>query len=164
MSFRVFDTPMKGNVLLVTSSANDLVGVVGQATKKTGRDLRTADTCRQTFEILSSGVNGIDLAIVDIAATLHSLAIVEALKDSEAAPPVIALVEADEVETTPIVQRHGAAACLRKPFGADELATLMYKVCASARRNRAVTCDKWGHVLTRGMSSARRGLVSVFNN
>jgi AmiR/NasT family two-component response regulator len=69
---------------------------------------------------------------LDIAASLHTLALLEALNYSEAAPPVIALIEVDEAEATPIVQRQGAAACLRKPFGADELATSIDKVCASA--------------------------------
>lgn len=54
---------------------------------------------------------------MDVATGLHSLALVEALNYSEAAPPVIAIIEVDEAEATPIVQRHGAAACLRNPFG-----------------------------------------------
>jgi hypothetical protein len=94
---------MKRNILLVTSSANNLVGAVGEAARKTGRGLRTADSCRQTFEILSSGLHDVDLAIVDIATSLHSLAILEALNYSEAAPPVIASIEVDEAEATPIV-------------------------------------------------------------
>ena len=54
---------------------------------------------------------------MDVATGLHSLALLEALNYSEAAPPVIAIIEVDEAEATPIVQRNGAAACLRNPFG-----------------------------------------------
>ena len=150
---------MKGNVLLVTSGGTDLVSTVGEAVRKTGRSLRKADSCRRTFEILSLGLEDVDLAIVDIGASLHSLAILEALNYSDTAPPVIALIEVDEAEATPIVQRHGAAACLKKPFGADELATLIEKVCASTCRNKMVTCDKWGHVRTPNVRSSQRKLI-----
>ena len=97
---------------------------------------------------------------MDIAASLHSLAILEALNYSDAAPPVIALIEVDEAEATPIVQRHVAAACLRKSFGTDELATSIGRVCASACQNKPLTCDKRGHVLAGGMRSSRRELTS----
>ena len=150
---------MKRNVLLVTSCGTDLVSTVGKAVRKTGRSLRQVEGCRQTFEILSLGLEDVDVAIVDIGTSLHSLAILEALNYSETAPPVIALIEVDEAEATPIVQRHGAAACLRKPFGAEELATLIEKVCASACRNKTLTCDKWGHVRTPNVRSSQRKLI-----
>ena len=154
---------MKGNILLVTNSANDLVGVAEQAAKKTERELKMANSCPQTFEILSSGLDDVDLAMVDTAAGLHSLAILEAL-NYPAAPPVIALVEFDEAEATPILQRHGGAACLRKPFGADELATLIDTVCASARRNEALSCDKWAMCLCEAWEKSRRDPILILNN
>jgi hypothetical protein len=92
------------------------VGVVGEAARKTGRGMTRADSTRQIFEILSLGLDDIDIAIVDICANIHSLAILEALTYSQAAPPVIALVEVDEPEAKPIVQRHGAAGLSGKAF------------------------------------------------
>ena len=159
LSFRVSDIDMKGNVLLVTSCGTDLVSTVDKAARKTGRSLRQADSCRQTFEILSLGLEDVEVAIVDMDASLHSLAILEALNYSDTAPPVIALIEVDEADATPIVQRHGAVACLKKPFGADELATLIENVCASACRNKVLTCDKWGHVRTPNVRSSQRKLI-----
>jgi DNA-binding response OmpR family regulator len=137
---------MKRNVLLVTRSGNELIGLIEEAARKTGRGLKKANSTQPTPQILSVGLEDVDLAIVEMDASLHSIAIVEALNCLAAAPPVIALIKADEAEATPIVRRYGATAYLTKPFSADELATLMDKVCASAWQNKSLSCDKWGHV------------------
>jgi DNA-binding response OmpR family regulator len=145
---------MKRNLLFVTSSGNDLLEVIAEAARKTGRGVITADSTRQIFDILSLGLDDVDIAIVDTCASIHSLAVLEALSYLQTAPPVIALIEVDEAEATPIVRRHGAAACLRKPFGTDELARLIDKICASACQNNSLTCDKWGHLLARNLRRA----------
>jgi hypothetical protein len=75
----------------------------------TGRGVITAESTRQIFDMLSLGLEDVDITIVDICSSVHSLAILEALSYSQAAPPVIALGEDDEAEATPIVRRHGAA-------------------------------------------------------
>ena len=152
---------MKRNVLLVTSSGNHLASTIAKAARKTGRDVITADSTRQIFDLLSFGLETVDIAIVDICASLHSLAILEALTHSQTAPPVIALVEVDEAEATPIVRRHGAAACLRKPFGTDELATLIDKVYACACQSNSLSCDKWGHVLARKLRRSQPELAPM---
>jgi DNA-binding NarL/FixJ family response regulator len=158
-SFRVSDTGMKRNVLLVANSGNDLAGIVAEAASKTGRGVITAESTRQIFDMLSVGLEDVDITIVDICASVHSLAILEALSYSRAAPPVIALVEVDEAEATPIVRRHGAAACLRKPFAAEELARLIDKVYAFACQSDSLTCDKWGHVLGRKLRTPQPELA-----
>ena len=152
---------MKRNVVLVTSSGNDLATIVAEAASKTGRDLITPDSTRQIFDMLSLGLEDVDITIVDICSSVHSLAILEALSYSQAAPPVIALVEVNEAEATPIVRRHGAAACLRKPFGSDELATLIDKVYACACQSNSLTCDKWGHVLARKLPRSQPELAPM---
>ena len=146
---------MKRNVLVVVSSNNYLARIVTQAARQTGRGVTIADSTQQIFKMLSLGLANVDIVILEICASLHSLAILEALSYSQAAPPVIALVEVDEAEATPIVRRHGAAACLRKPFGTDELATLIDKVYASACQSNSLTCDKWGHVLARKLRKSQ---------
>jgi DNA-binding response OmpR family regulator len=136
---------MKRNVLLVTNSGDDLNDTVAKAASKTKLGIRETSTSRNTFEILEPGLDDVDLAIVNVDPILHSLTILEALNDSEAAPPIIVLVDVDEAEATSLVLRHGAAACLRKPFGSDQLAILIEKVCASACRNKPLSCDKWAN-------------------
>lgn len=122
---------MKRNVLMVTGR-----GRAGDA-KTTGKE--------DTFDVLSLALEDIDLAIVDIGAGVQSLAIVETLSHREPAPPVIALVEGDDPKAMAALQQHGAAACLKKPFKADELARLIQLVCASTSHDTAPSCDKWGH-------------------
>ena len=154
---------MKRNILLVTNGGDDLNATVTEAARKTGHGVREGSTSRNTFEILGADLDDVDLAIVDVDPILQSLAILEALNDSEAAPPIIALVDMDEAEATPLVQRHGAAACLRKPFGADELASLIERVCASACQKKPLSCDRWGHVRVSGIRNPRRELVPSFS-
>jgi len=152
---------MKPSILLVANGDRELNTTVAEAAKRTGHEIRTADSSRETFAILGLGLDDVDLAIVDVDPILHSLAILEALSYSDTAPPSVALVEVDEAEATPLVRRHGAAACLKKPFGADELATLIEKVCAYACRKKPLTCDKWGHLRASGtdIRNSRRELV-----
>ena len=115
---------MKRNVVLITNYGRDLTSQGATGAVKT-------DRAQNTFDILSLGLNDIDLAIVDLGANTQSLAIVEALTHTKPAPPVIALVGGKDAEAMPLLQQHGAAACLRKPFCADELARLIELVCAS---------------------------------
>ena len=150
---------MEPNVLLVGDD-HELSATVAAAARKTGHGLRTASSSRKAFEILGLGLDDVDLAIVDVDPSLHSVAILEALNNSDAGPPVIALTEVDEEEAAPILRRHGAAACLKKPFDADELTTLIQKVCACGCRNRPLSCDKWGHVRASGIRNPQRELTS----
>ena len=116
---------MKRNVVLITNCGYDL----SQPRAKRRPKTRSAEN---TFDILSLGLKDIDLAIVDLGANTQSLAIVEALTHTKPAPPVIALVDGkDAAKAMPKLHRHGAAACLRKPFCADELARLIEAVCAA---------------------------------
>ena len=128
---------MKRNVVLITNCGNE------PANRGAKRDQNT-DRRSQRFDVLSLGLDDIDLAIVDVGVNLQSLAIIEALTHTKPAPPVIALVDGKNAKATPELQRHGAAACLRKPFCADELARLIEVVCAHT--SQEPSCDKRGHV------------------
>jgi DNA-binding response OmpR family regulator len=150
---------MRPNVLLIADD-QELSAAVATAARKTGHGFRTVSSSRNTFEILGVELDDVDLAIVDVDPSLHSVAIVEALNDSDAGPPVIALTEIDEAEANPILRRHGAAACLKKPFGVDELAKLIRKVCTCGCRNRPLSCDKWGHVRALGIRNSQRELTA----
>ena len=131
---------MKRNVVLITNYGGDL-------TPQGASDELKTDRAQNTFDILSLGLQDIDLAIVDLGADMQSLAIIEAVTHKKPAPPVIALVNAKDAEAIPELQRHGAAACLKKPFCAEELARLIEAVCASTSHKHDPLCDKWGHVV-----------------
>ena len=130
---------VKRNVVLITNYGRDLTSQGATGEVKT-------DRAQNTFDILSLGLNDIDLAIVDLGASTQNLAIVEALTHTQPAPPVIALVDGNDPEATPLLQQHGAAACLKKPFCADELARLIEAVCAATSHHESPCCDKWGHL------------------
>jgi DNA-binding NarL/FixJ family response regulator len=129
---------VKRNVLLVTNSGN----VSGRAGTE---DQAETDRKENAIEILSLALHDIDLAIVDLGSSTQSLAIVETLSQRQPAPPVIALVEGHDPNAMSSLHQHGAAACLEKPFNADELARLIEAVCASTSHDNAPSCDKWGH-------------------
>jgi DNA-binding response OmpR family regulator len=130
---------MKRNVVLITNYGGDLTkhGASGEV---------KMDGAQNTFDVLSLGLNDIDLAIVDLGASEANLAIVEALTHSHPAPPVIALLDEKNAGAMPLLQQHGATACLKKPFCADELARLIEAVCTSTCRGESCSCDKWGHL------------------
>ena len=132
---------MKRNIVLITNYGGDLTNQDASGEVKT-------DQAQNTFDILSLALTDIDLAIVDLGASLPSLAVVEGLTHSKPAPPVIALVDEKESGAIPLLQGHGAAACLKKPFCADELARLIEAVCAPSSHHESPCCDKcdkWGH-------------------
>jgi DNA-binding NtrC family response regulator len=126
---------VKRNVVLISNCGNNF----GRQ-RATGK--AKAHPKENTFDILSLGLDDINLAIVDLRADTQSLAIVEALTHTKPAPPVIALVDGRDAEAMPELHRHGAAACLRKPFCADELARLIELVCRSNSHEDLPSCDK----------------------
>ena len=118
---------MKRNVLLLTNWASNR-SVPGE------KDEVKPEDEQRTFDVLSLALEDIDLAIVDLGASTQSLAIVETLSHRQPAPPVIALVDGQDSEAMVSFQEHGAAACLTKPFSADELARIIQVVCAPRER------------------------------
>ena len=130
---------MKRNVVLISNYGNELTDHGASGEVKTGGT-------QNTFDILKLALDHIDLAIVDLGANMQSLAIVEALTHTKPAPPVIALVDGKDAEAMPELERHGATACLKKPFCADELARLIEAVCKSGSHGDSPSCDKWGHM------------------
>jgi DNA-binding NarL/FixJ family response regulator len=125
---------VKRNVLLVTNSGN----VSGRAGTE---DQAETDRKENAVDVLSLALHDIDLAIVDLGASMQSLAIVETLSQREPAPPVIALVEGHDPNAMSSLHQHGAAACLEKPFNADELARLIEVVCASTSHHNNPSCE-----------------------
>jgi DNA-binding NarL/FixJ family response regulator len=126
---------MKRNVVLISNWGNDLTGHGASGETKTAG-------AQNTFDIISLALEEIDVAIVDLGANLQSLTIVEALTHTGPAPPVIALIDGDDAKAMSELQQHGAAACLKKPFCADELARLIEAVCAPPSDKEASSSDK----------------------
>jgi DNA-binding NtrC family response regulator len=135
---------MKRNVLLVANSSGDSNAIVADAVTRNGRSLRHADNSRCAFELLKAGLNGIDLIVIDLDPGMHSISVLEALGCCDTCPPIIVVTGLEELEMTAIAHRHGATACIGKPFNAAKLAFLMQEVCPNARPC-PTSCDRWGH-------------------
>ena len=95
---------------------------------------------KSAFELLRSGLPEIDLVIIDVDPGIHSMAVLEALTARASSPPVIAVTGLEQFEMAPIARRHGAAACIAKPFTAAEFLARIEEVSPADSR-RECTCD-----------------------
>lgn len=136
---------MKPCVILVAEESNSSIGVIADAADRTGHDLRHARTSREAFEILNRGFDDVDLIIVDVDPGIHALSVLEAIGSCQKAPPVIVVTGFEELDMEPTAYRHGATACIGKPFTAAELGALISEVRPSTSKLPPRTCDLWGH-------------------
>jgi DNA-binding response OmpR family regulator len=143
---------MKRNILLVANGDADSNAIVAEAAKQTGRGLTKISSDRRAFEILNMATDDVDLAIIDLDPGIHSLSILEAMGWAETAPPIIVVTSLEESEAAPIASRHGAAACIGKPFTASQLVSAIEQVCSSWR-SQTLSCDFWGHPHLRRQSA-----------
>jgi DNA-binding response OmpR family regulator len=136
---------MKANVLLVASTDPSSNEAIAGAAAQTGHGLLYAADGREAFEILARSSEQVDLLIVDLDSGANRLPVLEAFRCSDSAPPLIALTQFEESDMEPIAYRHGALACLAKPFTSAELANLIAEICPSTSLAPAPSCDLWGH-------------------
>lgn len=117
---------MKRNILLVTDGDIESDLDIVDAATRTAHGVRRASTQSRTHQILRRNLANIDAVIVDLDLHSQALSIVEALGCSEDMPPVIVLTSP---QIAPTAYRHGATVCVKKPFSADELASVIDNVC-----------------------------------
>lgn len=135
---------MKSNVLLIANRDGSANKTVAAAAAETARGLCHAKESREAFEILGDDLNNIDIVIIDLDPGVHSLSILEALSYCKSAPPVIVVTGLEEADMAPVARRHGAAACIGKPFPSSQLASLIEDVCTAAY-SHPTSSDAWGH-------------------
>ena len=141
---------MKANALLISNETSNSNAVIAQATSRAGFFLFRVNDAKQAFELLRNGLPEIDLVIIDVDPGIHSMAILEAITARHSSPPVIAVTGFEQFEMAPIARRHGAAACIAKPFTAAELLARIANVCpAYHSASNARRCDAWGHPVPR---------------
>ena len=133
---------MNRDILLVANGDADSNAIVEAVAEESGHRLRKVSSTRQTFDVLATDLENVDVVIIDLDPGMHALAILEAIGDHTMAPPVIALTSLEESELTRIASRHGAAVCLGKPFQHANLARAIDLCLAEPR---SVSCDLWGH-------------------
>jgi DNA-binding NtrC family response regulator len=133
---------MQPEILFVANSDADSNAIVEAVAKKSGCRLRKVSGTRQAFDILANDFDNVDVVIIDLDPGMDSLAILEAIGGHPVAPPVIALTSLQESKVTPVASRHGAVACLGKPFQHANLSKAIEHCLA---RPRSMSCDLWGH-------------------
>ena len=133
---------MNREILLVANSDTDSNAIVEAVAEESGRRLRKVSSTRQAFDVLPTDLDNVDVVIIDLDPGMHSLAILEAIGGHTVAPPVIALTSLEESEVTPIASRHGAVACLGKPYQHADLSKAIEHCLAQPR---SISCDLWGH-------------------
>ena len=139
---------MKSNILLVARGASSSNSVIVNAAVEAGRGLRHASSSQEAFDILAEGLDNIDVVIIDVDPGIHSLSVLEAISYRKTAPPVIVVTGFEEMDMAPMAYRHGATACIGKPFTALELAALIHDVCIPDWQRRGGSGDRWGHART----------------
>jgi DNA-binding NtrC family response regulator len=136
---------MKANALLIAKETSDSNATIAEAAAGAGLSLLQATDAKRAFELLRSGLAEIGLVIIDVDPGIHSMAILEAITARETAPPVIVVTGFEQFEMAPLARRHGAAACIAKPFTAAELIARIEEVCPVDETSTSWTCDAWGH-------------------
>ena len=136
---------MKANALLISKETSDSNATIAQAVSRAGLFLLQATDAKHAFELLRNGLGEIDLVIIDLDPGIHSMAVLEAVTSREAAPPVLVVTGLEQSEMEPIARRHGAAACLGKPFSAAELLARIDDVYPADTASSTCDCDAWGH-------------------
>lgn len=136
---------MKANVLLVANADTGSTRLVADAATRTGRGLHHVRSSREAFNVLAAGLHNIDLVIIDVDPGIHSLSVLEAMSHCETVPPIIVVTGFEQSDMEPVAYRHGATACIGKPFTSAELASLIAEVCPSTSEHPAGSCDLWGH-------------------
>lgn len=147
---------MKANVLLIANKSSEWNRVIRAAVERTGRTMQLFEDSKRAFNLLRSGCADVDLVIVDLDPGIHSMAVLEALDGCDNPPPIIVVTGFEEGAMTPIAFRHGAAACIAKPFTLDELVYLMQKVAFAMAEPNCFSCDLWGHPHRERLHVARR--------
>ncbi len=137
---------MKENAIIFVDATGAFAGLVVEAAARNGHAVWMARAGREAFELLQDELPHAAALVVDLDAGGHGFAVLEAVNARRLKPAVIALTSAEEAHMAPVAKRHGAAACLGKPFSVERLARSLREFAVPVRRNPS--CDLWGHPLT----------------
>lgn len=109
---------MNPQVVLLLSTDPFVERVARAAVPATRHGLRVIQSTQEAFRQLHEGCADVDLAIIDLDPGMHGAALLEAAGDRL---PVIVITSLEENYMHPVAVRHGAVACLAKPFAAERL-------------------------------------------
>jgi FixJ family two-component response regulator len=112
---------MKRNVVLVLDADADTARAVASAATTRNCDLRFVQTSKEFFHFCREDFESVIAIILEIDPGMHGMAILEASDVCENTPPIVVVSALEEHCLGPVVQRHGAIACLGKPLSFTQL-------------------------------------------
>ena len=145
---------MKRNVVLVLDADADTARAVASAAATRNCDLRFVQTSKEFFHFCREDFESVVAIILEIDPGMHGMAILEASDVCENTPPIVVVSALEEHCLGPVVQRHGAIACLGKPLSFTQLGRALDQ---AVERATAPRCDLWGHVTNCSCSCRRTG-------
>lgn len=145
---------MKRNVILVLDADADTARAVASAATTRNYDLRFVQTSKEFFHFCREDFENVIAIILEIDPGMHGMAILEASDVCENTPPIVVVSALEEHCLGPVVQRHGAIACLGKPLSFTQLGRALDQ---AVERATAPRCDLWGHVTNCSCSCRRTG-------
>ena len=150
---------MKRNIVLVLDADADTARAVASAATTRNCDLRFVQTSKEFFHFCSEEFENVAAIVLDVDPGMHGMAILEALDACENTPPIIVVSALEEHLLGPVVQRHGAMACLGKPLSFTRLARAIDQ---TLERAAAPRCDLWGHVTTCTCTRRKTSVLQQF--
>jgi FixJ family two-component response regulator len=145
---------MKRSVVLVLDADADTARAVASAATTRNCDLRFVQTSKEFFHFCREDFENVIAIILEIDPGMHGMAILEASDVCENTPPIVVVSALEEHCLGPVVQRHGAIACLGKPLSFTQLGRALDQ---AVERATAPRCDLWGHVTNCSCSCRRTG-------
>lgn len=134
---------MKRNVVLVLDADADTARAVASVATTRNCDLRFVQTSKEFFHFCREDFENVIAIILEIDPGMQGMAILEASDVCENTPPIVVVSALEEHCLGPVVQRHGAIACLGKPLSFTQLGRALDQ---AVERATAPRCDLWGHV------------------
>ena len=135
---------MKEKVILLVDADADCAGIVLEAGARTGHGVRLSRDSREAFGFLNREFDRIDSLVVDVDPGSHGMALLAALGALRRRLPVIVLTALEESHMEPVAARHGAVACLGKPFSIERLRAVIDRF-VRPENDQEISCDPWGH-------------------
>ena len=150
---------MKRSVVLVLDADADTARAVASAATTRNCDLRFVQTSKEFFHFCREDFENVIAIILEIGPGMHGMAILEASDVCENTPPIVVVSALEEHRLGPVVQRHGAIACLGKPLSFTRLGRALDQ---AVERATAPRCDLWGHVTNCTCTCRRTGGFKQF--
>ena len=127
---------MKPRAIVLFSSDEKLQHAVMTAATTNRRSLRLASTVQHTLEVLQSGLDDVDMIILDVDSKICGIMLLNALGFCCERIPVVTVTDFERDYALPHALSKGAVACLGKPVTAEEIIALIGRYCSRSEADK----------------------------